>query len=372
MAWIKRNLFFVIGSVVALVLMGMAGWYSYSKWNLNNEVLANLNADYQALRELNSKPILPGDKKIDNIKIAKDQKKEVEAVIQKARDYFRVIPRIPDEPKISDHDFSGALSRTIDQLQRDATNASVALPENYSFTFQAQKSKISFAAGSLDRLAAKLGEIKSICEILFQSKINSLENIRRERISSDDSTGPQTDYLNEKTVTNELAVVTPFELTFKCFSTELASVLSGFAASPNGLIVKSINVEAAPPTATADQPGAGPGFVPVQQIIPTRPIYPGAGGAGFSQGAEGAAAAAAFASRYGLRGARGGGGQSLGGIPLREPGTAPQTVYVAPQPVAATPGATPKGGMATVLDEKQLKVTVNLAIVRLIASKKAD
>ena len=332
--------------------------------------MTSLNADYQALKDFNSKPLLPGDKKVNNVDIAKAQKKEVEGIVVKARDYFKPTPRIPDEPKISDHDFSAALSRTIDQLQKEATNASVALPENYIFTFQAQKSKISFASGSLDRLAAKLGEIKILCDVLFQAKINSLDNIRRERISTDDTTGPQTDYLTEKTVTNELAVLTPFELTFKCFSTELASVLSGFASSPYGLLVKTINVESAPPTAPADQPGGTPGYSPTPQMFPVRPAYTGAG-SGFGQSAEGAAAAASYASRYGGMGGRGGGGQSLGGIALRAPGAAPTTVYVAPQPVAAS-GAPAKGSLATVLDEKQLKVTLNLAIVRLIPPKKAD
>ena len=35
MDWIKRNLMFVIGGVITLVLMGLAGWYCYSGWNNN-------------------------------------------------------------------------------------------------------------------------------------------------------------------------------------------------------------------------------------------------------------------------------------------------------------------------------------------------
>src|SRR5207253_2234242 len=92
----------------------------------------------------------------------------------------------------------------------------------------------------------QLGEIKAICEVLCQAKINSLDNIRRERVSTDDATGPQSEYLAERSTTNALAVISPYELTFRCFSPELASVLAGFASSPLGLLVKSINVEAAP------------------------------------------------------------------------------------------------------------------------------
>lgn len=39
MDWIKRNLYFLVGSLVAVALMGLAGWYLYSKWQLNNDIL---------------------------------------------------------------------------------------------------------------------------------------------------------------------------------------------------------------------------------------------------------------------------------------------------------------------------------------------
>ena len=52
MLWIKRNLYFLIGSVVALALMGAAGWYLYSKWQLNNEIVEKLNAEYAELQRL--------------------------------------------------------------------------------------------------------------------------------------------------------------------------------------------------------------------------------------------------------------------------------------------------------------------------------
>ncbi len=35
MIWIKRNLFFVIGGVLALGLLGAAGFYDYTSWRRN-------------------------------------------------------------------------------------------------------------------------------------------------------------------------------------------------------------------------------------------------------------------------------------------------------------------------------------------------
>ena len=140
--------------------------------------------------------------------------------------------------KVTDRDFSVALSRTIDQMQRDANNTSVSLQPKYSFSFQAQRQAVNFAAASLVPLSVQLGEVKVICDVLFQAKVNWIDSIRRERVCTDDASGPQTDYLAQQSVTNELAVLSPYELTFRCFSSELAAVLAGFASSPHGLLVK--------------------------------------------------------------------------------------------------------------------------------------
>jgi len=359
MSWFKRNLYFVIGSVVALALMGLAGWFLYSKWALNNEKLTNLNSDYEELKRLNSQKPHPGAGQVNNIKLAQEQRGQVLEFIKKARVHFRPMGRIPDLPKVTDHDFSVSLSRTIEQLQRDATNASVTLPPNYSFSFEAQKARINFAPNSLDRLAIQLGEVKTICGLLFQAKINSLDNLRRERVSPDDGMGPQTDYLTEKSVTNELAVLTPYELTFRCFSSELASVLEGIGGSPAGIIAKTINVEVAPAPPPPDISVAATPVMqyqqPVQQYTQPNPAV--------DEAAQRAASQAAFARRYGL----GGGNQNLGGIALRE-GPAPPPVYG--QPVApATAPAPGKGGLPTALDERQLKITLNLLVVKLLPAK---
>jgi hypothetical protein len=315
MAWIKRNLYFVIGAVIALVLLGIAGWYFYSQWDLNNKTLDQLNQSYADLAGFNKLNPHPGSGTVNNIQEAKEQQQELRAFLQKARQFFQKIDPIPDVPKLSDRDFSAALSRTIDQLRRDAVAASVTLPPDYSFSFQSQRQKVSFDPKGLKPLAIELGEVRSICNVLFQAKVNSLDYLRRER-TTDDAAGNATDYLVEKSVTNELAVLAPYELTFRCFSPELASVLSGFASSPNGLVVKTINVEAASASTTeATAAGAtgtpGAGVAPPGPPIPTRPGF------------------------------------------VPPAGTAPGAI--------AIPGA---HGLPIVLDEKQLRVTISLVVIK--------
>ena len=109
MSWFKRNLFFAIGSLVALILMGLAGWFLYAKWSQNNDVLANLNNDYEELKKLNSAIPHPGSGPVNNIKLAKEQRDQLLEFLKKTRAYFEPISRIPDLPKITDRDFSAAL-----------------------------------------------------------------------------------------------------------------------------------------------------------------------------------------------------------------------------------------------------------------------
>ena len=371
MDWIKRNLYFLIGSLVAVALMGLAGWYLYSQWQLNTKLLGDLEEQYSKLKDLNNQNPHPGFGEVDNIKAAKEQQKESRAFIQKAHQYFQHCPPIPvpESGKLTSQEFSSALSRTVDQMQRDATRASVTLPpkdsnqQAYSFSFAAQMGKLDYARGSLAPLSVQLAEVKAICTVLFQAKVNSLDTIRRERVSDDDLKGPQTDYLMEKSVTNELAVLAPYEVTFRCFSSELAAVMAGFATAPCGLLVKTINVESAPASA------AGPEAI--ASALATAPTGPAMPSPGAPPGMD-----PRMLERYGLRG-RGPGAAPGGGPGDRYgsryggprgpgmPGPAPQQMYVP----AAAPAPASRGGLPLALDEKQLKVTLMLNAVKPAAPK---
>jgi hypothetical protein len=348
MAWIKRNLFFVIGAVIALALLGVAGFYNFSAWKQNSDEREKLNASYAELKRLNQQSPHPGDgKKVDNIKLARDQQKDIRAFIAKAAARFEPIPAIPGGTNVSGEAYASALRQTIDQLQRSATANSVSLPPKYNFSFEAQRQLVRYAPGSLDALARQLGEVKVICDVLNTAKINSLDSVRRERVSADDSAGPQSDYLDLHSTTNELAIITPYEITFRCFSPELGAVLSGFAASPHGLLVKSINIEPAPAALVTDTPGMVP-VAPVYVPVPVAPRPPSR----FSEEGE------AFANRYGRPGAPPG-----ARLP---PQAAPAPVYATPAQVGSAPVKT---GLQTMLNEKQLKITMIVDVIKLLPPK---
>jgi hypothetical protein len=259
MAWIKRNLFFTIGGAIALLLLGAAVFYDLQGWNHNTAAFDKLNEIYGTLKQLADQKPSPGDAKINNAQTAKDQERDVRTWVDQSGKYFQPIAPIPNSPEVTSEAFAAALRRAIDQLQHEADAASVQVPPKYSFSFEAQRSIVKFSPGSLPPLAAQLGEAKTIAEILFAAHVNSLDSIQRSHVSDDDVAGPQSDYIADISITNDLAVLTPYAVTFRSFTHELESVLAGFAASPNGFIVKGINVSPAGMIASTGAPSAGPG-----------------------------------------------------------------------------------------------------------------
>lgn len=322
MSWIKRNLFFVLGSVLALGLMIGAGIFNFTRWKSNSDNGEKLKAQYAELERLNNANPNPGSDKVDNITEAKKQEEDLRQFLKKTHQHFERIPAIPDSATVTSEEFASALRRTVDQLLHDAASASVILPPKnpttgapYYFSFEAERPLVKFALTNLGPLAIQLGEIKAICDVLFQANVNSLDGIRRERVSADDQAGSQSDYLIERSKTNELAILVPYEVTFRSFSTELAAVLAGFAASPKGFVVKTLNLEPAPA----------------------------------SGGPETQAGGAVATS-----------GEGEGAPPAAMP------THGAPTVTGASPA---RGGLQTVLNERQLRVTMLIEVVKLLPRK---
>jgi hypothetical protein len=247
MGWIKRNLLFVVGGVVALALLGAAAFYIFKSAERNAAAWDHLNEIYNSLKEASTHKPSPGDDRINNIQAARDQADEVRKWIQQTANYFQPISSIPEstDGPLTDAAFANAMHRTISQLQQEAESANVTLPQQYNFSFQAQSDKVRFAPGSVGKLAVQLGEVKTIAEVIFGAHVNALEGIQRNRVSDDDTQGQQSDYIDQPPVTTDLATLTTYQVTFRGFSTEAAEVLAAFASSPHEFIIKTVNVEPA-------------------------------------------------------------------------------------------------------------------------------
>ena len=264
MGWFKRNLFFAIGSLLALLLLAGGIYYDFNSWNRNSAAMAKLNDLGDQVNNINREPVLPGNDQVDNITAAREQTRQLEQWMWQAGKYFQPISPVPSPTNgvLNSQMFADTLPRAIHNLQQEAADASVMLPPDFSFSFTAERGSVKFAAGSLRPLSEQLGEVKAISEILFAAHVNSLDSVQRVRVSDDDASGQQSDYLDEQSVTNDLAVLTPYQVTFRGFSSDIAQVLSALASSPHGFIVRGINVQPAetsqsfvPPPATSARGG---------------------------------------------------------------------------------------------------------------------
>ncbi len=386
MDWVKRNLGFVAGSLVAVVLLLFSGYYLFSNSKKNSEAREQLEAEYSELQRLSNLKPHPGKGDVDNIRRSKEQKEELLRLMQKVAQRFDPIPPIPNKAQISGEDFSAGLRRTIDQLNRRAVNASVIVPTNYNFSFEAEKRLVKFAPGSLKPLSVQLGEVNALCEVLFAAKINKLTGLRRERVSPDDRTGPQSDYLRTLSVTNELAIISTYEVSFESFSAELAEVIAGFANSSKGLVIKDLYVgpaqESGAPGSRYGQPDytgfpaptfpTGPVYTSPMAPVPAVPSAGGEFGGGMPPPAPGPMAGGEF-------GGMGGGGNQIrrptfqrpafGGTQATPYGEMPPPAYAQPyaQPTAAVPGVGVAPGTAqTLIDEHPLSVTLVVDVIKIL------
>ena len=219
----------------------------FSKMGLNKATQAQLEEAYSTLDGLIQK-------KVGDPKVAEQQIQQLREISQKFRAQFKSVPPIPyttNVALITSAQFATTLQVTLDQLQRAAAVASVDVPQQYGFSFQAERSLTKFAPGSLGPLSIQLGEVKAICDVLYGARVNALLSIRRERVSSDDDAGGLDSYLEKKSTMTEAAVITPYEISFRCFGTELSTVLTAFATSDYCFVVESVNVGVAKDTGSS-------------------------------------------------------------------------------------------------------------------------
>ncbi len=337
MAWIKRNLWFVVLSFVALVLIGVGVFYLVTQVSNESTAASAISDKYQELTKLNQLNPHPGNDQIDNIKNARAQEAALKAYLAKLTPLFQKIPAIPDNSgtsnKVSNSEFAAQLRNTVSELRRVAAQQSVILPQDYYFSFESQRKVMIFDPSGLEKLAVQLGEVKVLSEILFGAKVNSLDSLRRESVSTNDNN--PSDYISEKTTVGTLADFAPYELTFRCFSSELAYVLSHLAGSTHGFIVKSISIESTGSIANDDNGGNPAGQPLPGQFAP--------------RGAEG------YPPGYRPQ------------IPFGEGGATPPRAYA---PAASPASASSAKGPQVFLTEKPFRVTLLVEVVKLKTAAK--
>ena len=243
MEWVKKNMVFVIALAVAVLLMGGGVWYLLGTKADADSVDAELQAKNQELDGLIQRPVYPD---AANIKLAKEEENRVSDFIKQARSHFTALQK-PEG--LDTAGFKSHLEATISELLRDAERAGVKLPDStgktgYGFTFDDPRKQLQLPANSLVPLTVQLGDLKALCQILFDAKIPSLVSLKRAQVLTNE-TGLNPNICAKKIETNSTlgSVRYPYEVVFQGFSPELASVLNGLIQSTNAFVLKSLNVE---------------------------------------------------------------------------------------------------------------------------------
>lgn len=321
MPWIKRNIYLVVGGVVALALLGVAGFYLYTKIGEDQAVTAQLSEQTEKLKTLVNRNPHPGTDQVDNIAAAKAEHQKLQDFLIEVKKFF---PAPSYSTQLNNKDFRVLLDNTVNELQINAEKSGVEIPSDYWFSFSGQQKLMNFNTADLEPLTAQLMEVKTICNVLFDAKITRLEAIKRAPIAKSDTQGGQ-DYVATKPTTNQWAITMPYEVTFQAFTPELESVLNGLIKTPECVIVKNLAVDQAP----VQEASASPSY--------------NTGGSTYMN--------PELQNRYGLR---------------------PGGRYGLPQPVmpAAPQRVVGKDGMTTILSEKPLRITLTIETVKPKLEKK--
>ena len=234
MAWIKRNLFFVIMLAVGVGVTVYCGILLVKARGGNNQAREQYGTAKSSLDSLERSKPYPST---NNIAAAAADAARASTLLANFRDRFA---NFPTPPKVDDRQFTEYLHKTVAQFGAEATNAGVQLNRDFDFAWGQQLDKWTFPSNCLEGWMRQLEEERAILHILYNAKILYLEVFRRQSVAPEDLGGDEFDTANN--ASNKAMIISPYKVEFRAFSGDLAKVLSGFASASNCMIVKMIYV----------------------------------------------------------------------------------------------------------------------------------
>ena len=263
MVWNKRNLLFVLRAAVGLILLVGAGCFFYGNWSANRKAVEEFKRAQSELKALQNKKPFPTKEAIQQ---AKEAQKEVLGILSQFKAAFE---SAQETPSLDEKTFKSSVSGTLAQLQTSAVNSGVNLPQSdYAFSFSGLITKLNFPTNSIGSWVMQLHDVKSICSVVFNAKVNSLESIRRAPVSTDEAAVGAGDFLPLNIVTSENMVRVPYEVVVRGYSREIADVMNGFLRSTDCFIIKNIDI--GPASGAAGIAATQTGGASVESNMPSR------------------------------------------------------------------------------------------------------
>jgi hypothetical protein len=252
MAWVKRNIIWLIGGILSLGMVGGAAVFTMEARKKQEEAVNNLSTYTNTVNRLKSAKPFPGPALVEKIEA---ETVVVRSFIDEAEKMF-----VYEEPqRMPSQEFKVHLINSLVKMRTEATNYNVALPPNFNFTFTHLLPMPNLLPYSIKPLQVQLRDIQEIAQILFESRIHSLDSFARVPAYAREpgsknvlvyDMGVRTNLTTDKAVFTS----TPYKFAFKGFTTELTEVLNRFARAKRFYVVKKLEIETVPPKA---EPGGG-------------------------------------------------------------------------------------------------------------------
>src|SRR6185295_20278650 len=95
-----------------------------------------------SFKEIVNRPVHPGNDKVNNIQLAKEEHKKMQDLLETMRERMAGPPLQKD---LNSKEFRALLDNTVTEMRRDAERLGITLPnqgQDYWFTFLSQKTAV--------------------------------------------------------------------------------------------------------------------------------------------------------------------------------------------------------------------------------------
>ena len=255
MNW-RKHIVLMVGGGLALVLLVVALYFLFRLQGQFGVVNRELDSAHQRLQMLNARNPFPSE---ENVQKMKQNRAELQAMALQLQEQLQQNQRAPEAMEPAE--FAPRLERTSRRLVQRAQESGVVLPEGFAFAFARYAAGELPAASAVPRLVEQLGAVETICDILFQARIASLDLLQRELFDESGLANETEVFENRRTTRRSsaesaptLSQVPPAEasdlyeverltLSFHARETAAWDVLNAMARSPTFMAIADIRME---------------------------------------------------------------------------------------------------------------------------------
>lgn len=279
MSWIKENKFLAGFTAATVVGAGALTFLTLQAKSAYDTAVTDFEAKSSELSRLQTAQPFPS---ADNVKKLEAQRKEFQQAItelqQKATKF-----EIPIE-EISPQQFQDRLRQTVDSVSKQASEAQVALPENFSLGFERYLAEPPRQEAA-PLLGRQLKAIEAVVLNMIQARVTKVNELKREELPEEKSgvaaSEPAKGAKGKSDKTDKSIVEKhPFEVAFIADQGSMMKVLNGVVSSdkqfyiPRVITVKN-EKETGPsrvdPTAALNDPSLGAVPAPNPDAAPPQP-----------------------------------------------------------------------------------------------------